>query len=52
MMQPSCPGLSLMMRAGRMVMILRQSMEKSKLVESEEDETGEEQSQEHAYDLL
>jgi hypothetical protein len=52
-MQPSCPGLSLVMRAGFTVMTLGQSnnppKEKSKLTETEKGETGDEQSQEHAY---
>jgi hypothetical protein len=56
-MMHSCPGLSLVMRAGLTVMNLRQNnnpppMEKSELTETKKGETGEEQSLEHAHHFL
>jgi hypothetical protein len=56
MMQASCPGLSLVMRAGFTVMTLRQSNNaptgKVPTDQDQEDETGEEQSQEHVHNFL
>jgi hypothetical protein len=55
-MQPSCPELSLVTRAGFTLMTLRQAtilpMEKSNLTKTEKGEIGEEQSQEHAHHFL
>jgi hypothetical protein len=54
-MQPP-PGLSLVMRAGVIVLTLRQSkilsLGKSKLTETEKGETSEGQSQGHAHHFL
>jgi hypothetical protein len=56
MMQPSCSGLSLVMRAGFMVTALRQSNNSpSGKVPTHQDkkgEAGEEQTQEHAHNFL
>jgi hypothetical protein len=56
MMQPSCPGTSLVKRAGFAVMTLRQSNShpngKSKVTKAEKGNTDEKQSQEYAHNVF